>query len=92
MKSDNVFWELQRTLSAELTKWLLTHPEMEAQIPNNALITFNIKGHTDFNVWSKKIGKDQREPNQPVIVVEIDELAPPLGSRLVNPHVEVVSK
>lgn len=86
MANEKYFWELQRTLTAEFSKYVLSHPEIDEQIPDNAQIVFHLKGNTDFNVWSEKIGLAQKEPNQPVIIVEIDELAPLLESRLVNPH------
>lgn len=89
MTEEKYFWELQRTLSAEFSKYVLAHPEIDDRIPNNAQIVFRIKGNDDFNAWSQQISIAQREPNQPVIIVEIDDLAPPLESRLINPHVEV---
>ena len=90
MNNDKYFWELQRTLSAEFTKYLMTHPELDAKIPNNAQIVFHLKGHTEFNAWSEKIGLPQRDPSQSVVIIEVDDLTPPLTSRLVNPHVEAL--
>lgn len=92
MINEKYFWELQRTLSAEFSKYVLAHPEIDDQIPDNAQIIFQLKGNADFNAWSKKISLAQREPNQPVIIIEIDALAPPLESRLVNPHLEAAFK
>lgn len=92
MVNDKYFWELQRTLSAEFSKYALSHPQIDDQIPDNAQIVFQIKDNAEFNKWSREAGFAQKEPNQPVIIVEIDELAPPLESRLVNPHLEVASK
>jgi hypothetical protein len=86
MINDKYMWELQRTLSAEFSKYILAHPELDSQIPNNAQVIFQIKGNDEFNAWSEKTNLAQREPNQPVVVVEIDDLAAPLESRLVNPH------
>ena len=89
MKNDKLFWEIQRTLSSEFSKYLLTHPEMDAQIPDGAQIIFHLKDQTDFNAWSERISVDQREANQPVVIIGVDDLAPPVESRLVNPHVEI---
>lgn len=89
MLSDEIYWKLQRTLSAEFSKYLLTHPETDEQIPDNAQIVFHIKGQDDFNRWSEEINRAQRESNQPVIIVEVEGIAPsppPLESRLINPH------
>src|SRR5438046_1105434 len=86
MIDEKYFWELQRTLSAEFSKYVLAHPEMDEQIPNNAQLIFQIKGKADFNEWNERISLAQREAGQPVIKVAIDDLAPPLHSRLINPH------
>ena len=86
MTDEKYFWDLQRMLSAEFTKYVLAHSEMDAEIPDNAQIIFQIKGKTDFNRWCEDVGLAQKEPNQPVIKIEIDDLAPPLESRLINPH------
>ena len=92
MVNDKYFWGLQRTLSAEFSKYVLNHPQIDNQIPDNAQIVFRIKSNPEFNKWSRETSFVQKEPNQPVIIVEIDELAPPLESRLVNPHLEIASK
>ena len=88
--NDEYFWELQRTLSAEFSKYLLSHPETDDQIPDKAQIVFHLKGKDDFNRWSEKVNRAQKESGQPVIIVEIDGLAP-IESRLINPHLEVIS-
>jgi len=91
MINEEYFWELQRTLSAEFSKYVLSHPEIDNKIPNNGQIVFHIKGNTDFNEWSEETSRAQKEPNQSVIIVEIDGLMPPLESRLINPHLEIAS-
>lgn len=90
MTNEEIFWKLQRTLSTEFSKYVLIHPETDEQIPNNAQIIFHIKGQNDFNQWSDKVNRDQREPNQPAIIVEVEGIAPspPLESRLINPHLQ----
>ena len=87
MNNDKYLWELQRTLSAEMTKYLMTHPDLDAKIPNNAQIVFHLKGHAEFNAWSEEVGCGQREAGQPVVIIEVDDLA---SSRLINPHVEAL--
>ena len=90
--NDEIFWEIQRTLGWEFDRYVLTHPEIE--IPKNSLISFRIKGNEEFNKWSEEISQKLREPKQPLLIVEIEGLAspPPVASRLINPHLEVVSK
>lgn len=86
---DELFWELQRTLSAEFSKYVLDHPEMDEQIPDGALVVFNLEDNPEFNEWAIGVAKSQREANQPVVVVKTQKLLPPLESRLVNPRVEL---
>lgn len=92
MINEKYFWELQRILSAEFSKYALSHPEIDDRIPDNAQVVFHLKDNADFNAWSERVAFSQKEADQPVIIVEIDDLAPPLESRLVNPHIERVSK
>jgi len=86
MTKDETFWELQRTLTAEFSKYVLIHPEIEAQIPDGAQVVFNLAGNPEFNAWALKIAKSQLEANQPMIMVKIKELAPVSPSRLINPE------
>lgn len=58
MMKDEHFWELQRTLSAEFSKYVLSHPETDNKIPDNAQIVFHIKGQDDFNKWSEDFTDD----------------------------------
>lgn len=92
--NDEFFWEMQRTLGWEFDRFVLSHPEVE--IPKNALISFRIKGNANagFNKWSEEISKKMCEPKQPILIVEIEGLSPPppVASRLINPHLEVVSR
>ena len=86
-----IFWEIQRTLGWEFDRYVLAHPEIE--IPKGALISFRIKGDEEFNKWSKQISLELRESKQPILIVEIEGLAPPppVESRLINPHIQVLA-
>lgn len=89
--SKEIYWEIQRTLGWEFDKYILTHSEIE--IPDNAQILFQLKGNSEFNKWALEIARTQREPNQPVLIVEVEDLAPPppVESRLINPHLELTT-
>ena len=89
MNNDKIFWELQRTLGAEFSKYLLNHPEMDAKIPDGAQIICHLKDNLAFNAWSNDIGRSQQERNQTRVIVQIDDIAPVMESRLINPHVAV---
>ena len=63
--------KLVAMLSSEFQKYLMGHPELEEQIPLNALIIFQIAGETAFNKWSKAVTLRNREKNQPVITITV---------------------
>ncbi len=63
--------KLVAMLSSEFQKYLMKHPEIEDQIPFNALIIFQIAGENAFNKWSEAVTLRNREENQPVITITI---------------------
>ena len=89
MKSD-LFWELQRTLSAEFSKYVLSHPEIDEKIPDGAQIVFNLKDNPEFNEWALRAARSQQEAGQPLVMITVAELIPVPISRLVNPELRVV--
>ena len=64
MKSD-LFWELQRTLSAEFSKYVLSHPEIDEKIPDGAQIVFNLKDNPEFNEWALRIAVHSKKQASP---------------------------
>lgn len=85
MKNNELFWELQRTFTAEFSKYVLAHPEIENQVPDGARIVFNLADNPEFNVWAIKVARSQQEKNQPMIIVKVKGLTPVSPSRLINP-------
>lgn len=85
MKNNESFWELQRTLTAEFSKYVLAHPEIENQVPDGAQVSFNLADNHEFNDWAIRVAKSQQEKNQPLIIVKVKSLAPVAPSRLIDP-------
>ena len=83
---DESFWELQRTLSAEFSKYVLANSEIDEQIPDGAQVVFNLEDNPQFNDWALQVSRSQCEPNQPMIVVKVKGLAPVSASRLIEPE------
>lgn len=83
---DESFWELQRMLTAEFSKYVLTHPEIEEQIPDGAQVVFHLADNPEFSAWALKVAKSQLAANQPMIIVRIKGLTPVPPSRLINPE------
>lgn len=90
--SNEIFWEMQRTLGWEFSQYVLSHPEVEKKIPEGAEIVFQVKGNDDFNRWAKATTRTHHESGRPVVIVEVDGLTPPppRKSRLINPRVALM--
>ena len=86
--TEQEFFEKGLTLSFEFSRYVLTHPEIEEQIPKGALVAFLVADDPAFNERSLAVAKRRREEGQPVVLVKVEGLAPPMTSRLINPHLE----
>jgi len=86
---NSVFWELQRTLGWEFSRYVLSH---DVSIPDGAEIVFQIKDNVEFNAWAKTMSRKNHESGSPIVVVKVEGLAPPppTVSRLINPRVAVM--
>lgn len=89
MERDKDFWEIQRELSFEWSRYVLSRPEILDDIPDGAQVVFLLEDNPSFSSWSLEMNKAKRELNQPVIFVHIKTFLP---SRLVEPHLETTLK
>ena len=72
------------SLMTEFDRYVIEHPKFAAKIPRNAQVVLQVAGHERYNIWSRKLAEQQREPGQPIIYVHIKGLKP-ARSRLVRP-------
>lgn len=86
------FEKLQRELLFEFSRHVLANPDFAEKIPLGAQVVFLIEDNPEFNSWSRRVNELQREPEQPVVYIKIQGLAPPQVSRLINPHLELSAK
>ena len=86
------FEKLQRELSFEFSRHVLANPDFADKIPQGSQVVFLIEGNPKFNSWSRKVNESQREPEQPVVYIKIERLAPAQVSRLINSHLELSAK
>ena len=77
-------------LSTEFDLYLLEHPEVAEQIPDNALIVLLPKQDPEMCERNLELVKARREPGQVVVHVWVEKVDPP-RSRIVNPRVEVAA-
>lgn len=89
MDKDKEYFERNITLSAEFSRYLFEHPEMEDRIPANAQIIILPEDEPELCEYNKKVAEEQHEEGQPIIYVRISTVAPKVFSRLVNPRIEM---
>jgi hypothetical protein len=77
-------------LSTEFDLYLLEHPEVAEQIPENALVVLLPEEDQELCERNLALARDRRESGQAVVYVRIEKVAPP-RSRLVKPRVEVAA-
>jgi hypothetical protein len=83
------FAQKQFELTAEFGKFVFDHPEVDEQLPDGSFVYFQIEGEEEFNHYSRELAERQRRAESvPVVLVRVKGLAPPQGSRLIDPVIE----
>lgn len=77
-------------LSTEFDLYLLEHPEVAEQIPQNTLVVLLPEDDQELCERNLALARARRESGQVVVYVRIETVAPP-RSRLVKPRVEVAA-
>lgn len=83
------FAKKQMELTAEFAQYVVDHPEVDDLLPPQSFIYFEVAGEVGFNRYSRELADKQlREEGLPLVCVRIKGLAPPHGSRLIDPVIE----
>lgn len=83
----------QLELNAEFGKYVFAHPEIDERLTDGAYVYFHIEGEEEFNQYSRELAeRQQREEGVPIVLVRTKGLAPPQGSRLIDPVLEPLVK
>lgn len=83
------FAKKQFELAAEFGKYVFANPQVDDILPDGAFVYFEIEGELEFSQYSRQLAEQQqREEKVPVVLVRIKGLAPPQGSRLIDPVIE----
>jgi len=85
--TDKEFFEKSLEVSTEFDRFILSHEEIAAKLPDNALIIFEIEDDPEFTAKSNQIAAIRKEPGQPIVRIKIKRLLPPLECRLLEPEV-----
>jgi hypothetical protein len=90
MMSPDEFTRRQFELNAEFGKFVFDHPEVDDVLPDGAYVFFEVEGEAEFNTFSRRLAEKKQRAGIPVVVVRVKGLAPPQGSRLIDPVIETV--
>jgi hypothetical protein len=92
MMSPFDFAKKQMELTAEFAQYVVDHPDVDDLLPPQSFIYFEVVGEEEFNRYSRELADKQlREEGLPLVCVRIKGLAPPHGSRLIDPVIEPAS-
>ena len=92
MLSPYDFAKKQMELTAEFAQYVVDHPDVDDILPPQSYVYFDVAGEQEFNRYSRELAEKQfREEVLPIVCVRIKGLAPPHGSRLIDPVIEPVS-
>ncbi|MFH1918796.1 MAG: DUF5647 family protein [Planctomycetota bacterium] len=82
------FARRQMELTAEFAKYFMEHPEVDESLPSDSYIYFEVEGESEFNAYSRQLAeRREREDGMAAVCVRIKGLAPPQGSRLIEPRI-----
>jgi hypothetical protein len=85
------FAKKQMELTAEFAQYVVDHPEVDDILPPESYVYFEVAGEEEFNRYSRELADKQlREEGLPIVCVRTRGLAPPHGSRLIDPVIEPV--
>ena len=88
MIDPETFARRQMELAAEFAKFVLDHPDIDSSLPEDAYIYFQVHGEPQFNEYSQQIAKRrEQEEGMVSVCVRLKGLAPPQGSRLIDPQI-----
>lgn len=92
MTQSQQFAQRQLQLTAEFGKYVIDHPEVDDLLPPESYIYFELAGEEEFNQYSRELAEKRLgETGPPIICVRVKGLAPPQGSRLIDPVIEPIS-
>lgn len=77
------------SLSIEFSKYIFEHPDLEDRIPKGAQVVLLPEYDKELSAYNLKIAEKQREENQPIVYVKIENLLAPRLSRVSRAELEV---
>lgn len=84
---EQMFWNMQ--LQSEFVKYLIEHPEFDAQIPDGAHIVFMPDSDPELREENTRLIEQVRREGNKVVIVRVKGLMPD-RSRLIEPTIEPI--
>lgn len=82
------FAQRQMELTSEFAVYILEHPDVDSQLPEDAYVYFHVDDQPEFNAYSQQLAqRREREEGILAVCVKLKGLAPPQGSRLIDPQI-----
>jgi len=60
----------------EFEKYVLQHPEVAAEIPQDAVVFMRLVGDEKFNRWSRRLAEKHVAQGRPIFCVTIKKMKP----------------
>ena len=67
---------LNAELGSEFDRHVMEHPGFASRIPRGAQVVLQLPRNPRFNAWLRRLAREQRQPGQPVVIVQIWKLLP----------------
>ncbi len=87
--SEKEMIEKNISLSIEFSKYIFEHPDLEDRIPKGAQVVLLPEYDKELSAYNLKIAEKQREENQPIVYVKIENLLAPRLSRVSRAELKV---
>ena len=75
-RSEKRMVEKNLDLIFEFEKYILQHPEIATDIPQDAVVFMRLEGDERFNRWSRRLAEKHCEQGQPIFRVTIKKMKP----------------
>jgi len=82
------FFTRNSELSIEFSKYVLEHPELDDQIPEDGVLIFLPEYDKELKEFNLRVAQELEKEGGEVIYVKVREMAPKIASRLVGVDVE----
>lgn len=76
IRSDKKMVEKNLDLIFEFEKYILQHPHVASEIPQDATVFMRLEGDKKFNRWSQRLAARYPEKDRPIFWVTIKKMRP----------------